>query len=337
MKRHNVRSAAIRAAGVKGMSGEEYFSIPTSCICANVVLDFNLFKREQVNGGENYSLAFGERFPAITDETLLELKENGIKTFFISMSESDDFSDYFNRNLERIVSNPNINDREKARVLFYSAKLYVRRWFEHPKIGAVLESSRNVIEHIVRYVLKDNKAFYNFFDIDGDSTYLFSHSLNVAIYGLAIMNAMGKVRPEMTEAYTYGALMHDVGMREIPEEIIKKPAILTPAEFRLIRKHPSVGARLASEAGGLPSPGDIVVKQHHERLNGKGYPWGLRADDIHPLARICAVVDVFDALTSPRSYKMPISSFDAFHKMKVDNASEFDQDVLETFIRLMTS
>jgi HD-GYP domain-containing protein (c-di-GMP phosphodiesterase class II) len=319
------------------MSVDEYFIIPSSSICPNLILDFDLFRRELVDGKNQYSLAFGERFPAITTESLKELNEKGIKNFFVPMSGSDNFCQYLSRNLDRIVQNPDIAEREKARVLFYSAKLYVRKWFEHSKIGPALKSSREVVEQIVRYVLADDRSFYNFFDIDGDSTYLFSHSLNVAIYGIAILNAMGKVRTEMTEAYTYGALMHDVGMREVPEAIIEKPAILTPEEYRLIRKHPSIGARLASEAGGLPGPGDIVVKQHHERLNGKGYPWGLRSDDIHPLARVCAVVDVFDALTSIRSYRRPVTSFDAFRMMKTDGVDEFDQKVLETFIRLMTA
>ncbi|TET33237.1 MAG: HD domain-containing protein [Planctomycetota bacterium] len=319
------------------MPADEYFSIPSSSICPNLILDFDLFKRELVDGKNRYSLAFGERFPAITTESLQELNENGVRNFFIPMSESGNFCEYLSRNLKRIIIDSEITEREKARVLFYSAKLYVRKWFEHAKIGPLLESSREVVEHIVRYVLRDDKSFYNFFDIDGDTRYLFSHSLNVAIYGLAILNAMGKVGSGLPEAYSYGALLHDVGMREVPESIIEKPAILTPDEYKLVRKHPSIGARLAAEAGGLPGPGDIVVKQHHERLNGKGYPWGLPSDDIHPLARICAVADVFDALTTTRSYRKPVTSFEAFRMMKIDGASEFDQKVLETFIRLMTA
>ena len=112
---------------------------------------------------------------------------------------------------------------------------------------------------------------------------------------------------------------------------------LTTDEFKVIKKHPSTGARMVTTAKSLPPKGDIVVAQHHERLDGQGYPWGLKANDIHPLSRICSIADVFDALTSPRSYRNFMNSYEALKIMKFKEHGKFDAAVLDAFIRMMTA
>ncbi|MHC4660482.1 MAG: HD-GYP domain-containing protein [Planctomycetota bacterium] len=315
------------------MFDEKYFSIPTSTIRSGLILDFELYKRE----GKDFGPAFSDRLPLITPENLNELQANGIDILHVSTSESEQFRAYLERNLARIVGDENLGKREKARVLYYTAKVYVREWFNNPQIGPTLEASVELIHDIIKQVLKSEKAFYDFFNLNGESPYLLSHSLNVAIYGIAIMNAMGNARIDEVETYAYGALMHDLGMRDVPDEIITKPDKLTPEEFKLVRKHPSAGAKIAASDANLPTPGDIIVAQHHERLDGQGYPWGISADDIHPLARICSIADVFDAMTSKRSYKDAVNTYDAFKTMKFQESSKFDMAILDTFIRLMTA
>ena len=103
-----------------------------------------------------------------------------------------------------------------------------------------------------------------------------------------------------------GALLHDIGKRHIPSHVLNKPGKLTDDEWELVREHPTSGFRELAGRTDLSWPQLMMVYQHHERLDGSGYPAGILGDEMHPWARICAVVDVFDALTCHRSYRRPV-------------------------------
>ena len=135
-----------------------------------------------------------------------------------------------------------------------------------------------------------------------------SHIRRVQLYAAAVARAMGMTENEIQGVKT-AALLHDIGKLAVPEHILSKPGPLTPEEFQKIRAHPKVGADIVSSVP-FPYPVAPLILSHHERWDGKGYPAGLRGDDIPLGARILSVVDYFDALMAERPYHKAMS-FDA--------------------------
>ena len=122
---------------------------------------------------------------------------------------------------------------------------------------------------------------------------------------------------------------HDVGKLEIADAILSKPGRLDDAEFEIIREHPRTGFRKLCRREDLNFGQLMMVYQHHERLDGKGYPVGITAEQIHPWAKVCTVVDVFEALTSNRPYRKAMSYSKAFEIMDRDSGLAFDPEMLK--------
>ena len=130
-----------------------------------------------------------------------------------------------------------------------------------------------------------------------------------------------------------GALLHDIGKIAIPEFILNKPTVLTESEFEKMKIHPSVGARML---GGIefPFPVEPLVKSHHERWDGKGYPEGLKGEDIPLLGRVLGVADFLDALTSDRSYRKGLPLEEALQMVKDLEGQAFDPVVVKAAVDL---
>ncbi len=152
-------------------------------------------------------------------------------------------------------------------------------------------------------------------------------------YGLALAE---RVDPQLVERpeVAYGFFLHDIGKVGIPDSILMKPGPLTTQEYALMKEHTVIGDRLCGELRSLRRVRPIV-RHHHERQDGSGYPDGLHGDAIPLLAQIMGVVDVFDALTTPRPYKKALPVHQA-HSMLLDEVERGwrDRDLVQTFIRL---
>lgn len=161
----------------------------------------------------------------------------------------------------------------------------------------------------------------------------FTHSSNVSYYAVMLAKELGFGPQELAEIAT-GGLLHDVGKIEIDDRILTKPGKLDDAEFRQIRRHPTEGFRKLCKQPNVSYGQLMMTYQHHERLDGRGYPVGITAEEIHPWAKICCVVDVFEALTSHRPYRQPISPETAFQIMSKDSGTAFDAEILRCWMQL---
>lgn len=165
--------------------------------------------------------------------------------------------------------------------------------------------------------------------IDAKDQYTHQHILRVQTYSVAIAKQMGLEGIEL-EAVNTGALLHDIGKLGVPEYVLLKPGRLTDDEFDKIKKHPEIGAAILDPVE-FPWPVLPVVRHHHEKFDGTGYPDGLAGEDIPLTARIMAVADVYDALTSTRSYRKGWSHEKAKESIINDAGTHFDPLVVEAF------
>ena len=134
-----------------------------------------------------------------------------------------------------------------------------------------------------------------------------------------------------------GGALHDIGKIGVKDDILNKPGKLTPEEFEEIKKHPETGENICSPLNSL-RPVLPIIKHHHEKFDGSGYPSGLVGEDIPLLARIMAIVDVYDALTSRRAYRDAMSHAEAMRILREDTANKkFDPFLFEKFVALISS
>ena len=166
--------------------------------------------------------------------------------------------------------------------------------------------------------------------IDAKDAYTHGHSFRVARYAVAIGKNMELADRALMEL-EIAAYMHDLGKIGVPESILSKPGKLTSAEFMEIKKHPVLTNKIL-EPINLPAFIVDAAIHHHERLDGSGYPDGLQGDQISPFARIIAVADVFDALTSERPYRQAMPVEDALQLLCENTEVKFDREVILAFI-----
>lgn len=162
-----------------------------------------------------------------------------------------------------------------------------------------------------------------------------AHGQRVAELAVALARAVGVSDDELEGVYI-GAVLHDIGKIAVPTEILIGSHPLTEEEWALIKRHPLDGARIISS---VQFPWDVksVILQHHERFDGMGYPAGLRGEEIVLFARIFAVVDAFEAMTSDRPYRRAMAEEKALDEITGNAGTQFDPDIARTFVELRRS
>ena len=169
--------------------------------------------------------------------------------------------------------------------------------------------------------------------IDAKDSYTNGHSTRVAQYSVMLAEKMG-YEGEKLEQLQYAAMLHDIGKIGVPREIINKPSKLTDEEFAIIKTHPAIGENILKEVSEIP---DIAIgaRWHHERFDGRGYPDGLKAEEIPILARIIGVADAYDAMTSKRSYRDVLPQEVVIGELEKGKATQFDPEIAELMIELI--
>ena len=169
--------------------------------------------------------------------------------------------------------------------------------------------------------------------IESKDPYTLGHCERVADYACAIASDLGFDETTMFW-FRVGALLHDVGKIVVPSDILNNPGRLSPEERAIMERHPQAGVELLRD---VDFPWDVLpmIRGHHERWDGRGYPDELAGDDIPLAARILCVADVYDALTTDRPYRRAYTMRDAIRLMQLDAGSQFDPEILSRFVRLL--
>ncbi|WP_312854646.1 HD-GYP domain-containing protein [Pallidibacillus pasinlerensis] len=152
-------------------------------------------------------------------------------------------------------------------------------------------------------------------------------------YAVSMAKATGKFKESELRYFYYACLLHDIGKINIPDAILTKPGKLSDNEYEIIKTHPIVGAEAIKDVEGIADYIDVVY-HHHERWDGKGYPEGLVGEETPLLARITAVADAFDAMTSSRSYRPALPFEEACKRIEAGKGSQFDPKLVDLFLQI---
>lgn len=199
------------------------------------------------------------------------------------------------------------------------------------KNGNVIDLMPNIID-IVDSVIANKDVVGNMNRILGHHEYTYLHCVNVSIYSVLIGIKLNLTHSELLHLGTAG-ILHDIGKRFIPIEILDKPTRLTKEEFDIIKTHPMKGYEVLKGCRELTSTIKAGVLQHHERCDGTGYPMGLKGEEISRYARIIAIADTYDAMTSDRAYHKAFLPSDAIEFFMGDGNQLFDTNIVKKFLQ----
>ncbi|HOP06526.1 MAG TPA: tetratricopeptide repeat protein [candidate division Zixibacteria bacterium] len=213
-----------------------------------------------------------------------------------------------------------LNDLESSYALYRSVKAEGRREQTEKVIASIEQLYLDIFDSMAK-------------DVDRKDKYTKGHSDRVASLALLLAKELG-MKTFQLKTIVAGALLHDLGKVRIEDAILKKAGKLTDSEFMAIRKHPELGIEVLR---GKEFPWDLfpLILHHHERLDGRGYPSGLKGDDIPLGARIICIADVFDALTSDRVYRKAYDTEKALSIMLSESGTAFDPYLLNTFTTMI--
>ncbi|MGL4773044.1 MAG: HD-GYP domain-containing protein [Clostridium sp.] len=198
------------------------------------------------------------------------------------------------------------------------------------KFQRYFDSITDVAEEILENILKNESALVSLVDIKSMDNYTYQHSVNVAILSV-ILGISLKLTKKQLKELCLGALLHDMGKVLIPKEIIIKPSKLSDEEFETIKLHPKKGYDYLGTKYDMQTTCKLIALQHHERVDGLGYPKGLSSPDIHLYSKIVSIADVYDALTSDRPYRRALCASDALEYIMANSGTLFDYELVKVF------
>ncbi|MFD1019739.1 HD-GYP domain-containing protein [Thalassobacillus hwangdonensis] len=249
------------------------------------------------------------------------------RLFYVYPSDNHEILEFY-----FLVSGRIICDMNDGKVTLGPGDYFTIRGIEEPIHFEVVEDVTFLCVNTEQQFMHISKGISDLMDIvkqvERKDRYTFQHSDRVANYAVKIAKKL-KLRKESLVNLTNASLLHDIGKIHTPEEVLNKPGRLTEEEFDLIKKHPGDGAKMIKES--YYQELVPIIEQHHERLNGSGYPNGLKGDDIVLEARIIAVSDTFDAMTEDRSYRKAFTKEYALNEIKSMARSHYDPTVVEAF------
>lgn len=297
-----------------------FFKVRINSLIPGKQLPFNLYLR--LNAKLTMYLRAGDK---IEKEKLLLLNRRDTgESFFIPEAERAAFKAFVHAQ----ILSEELNVREKALVLRESSMTLMEELYEHPDVNQALANSQPLIQDFIQFMDENPHGMSELISLSSHDFYTYNHSLDVGIYSLGLADAVG-FRGKELEDMGVAALFHDIGKRQISLDILCKKGGLNDAEWAQMQKHPQYGLAILNDQPNATDGVKAACFEHHESWAGNGYPQQLVADEIHPFARIVALTDTYDAMTTQRSYNVPLKPVDAVTMMKEKLAARYDPEMLK--------
>lgn len=301
----------------------DFIPISVATLLPTETVGLDLFQQEYES--ERLVLYRGAQYPLTMDD-LDRLRGRDVHHLYIKKESRAIYQKYL-RAIATSTNSKSIPLAARAGALTEVVRDVLNAAFSRDSLDKTVNAAEKLGLLAADIITNDKFAASDLFRVLHHDYATFTHSANVAFYCGILAGELGYNKEEITKITT-GGLLHDLGKLEIEEEILCKPGRLDEAEFRRIRMHPLLGFRKLAHRSDLSEGQLMMAYQHHERLDGKGYPVGCVESDIHPWAKLCAVVDVFEALTSQRPYRTPMPRSKALMLQQRDSGTAFDPEIL---------
>jgi putative nucleotidyltransferase with HDIG domain len=272
------------------------------------------------------------------DKQISSLKNQGIIALVIDLSKQDSIPDFASDSPPEIIAKPpaEITFEQEiaiAATLHTKGKAIQKRMFDSVVKGLPLDLAipEEFTGNLVSSIDRNPNALLCMTKIREKDSYLLEHSLNVAILLANFANHV-ELSEDQVQELALSGFLHDIGKIKIPDSILHKPGKLTDQEMNIMRDHVYFGVKILNELE-LPESMVRTISEHHERLDGYGYPEGARGDEISLFGRMIAIVDTYDAITAERCYKAGMPSQKALQIILQDSPDKYDLELVKKFIK----
>lgn len=260
----------------------------------------------------------------LTQRLLDRLFSYGIDYIYIEDARTND-----------IIQEDVIQDETRSRAVIEIRNTFKKVMEDSNKRGAVNyydigRNFRDVMKMIIDDLSAHEGAMVMLNNMNVKDNYLFQHSVNVSIYAIMLGISYGYSRDKL-ETLGLGALLHDIGKTKVPLGILRKPSQLTTDEFNEMKNHTTYGFNLLKDEPNIPLLSAHCALQHHERINGSGYPRGIQGGEINEFARWIGLVDSYDAMTTTRVYRRPLLPHEAMEQLFAGSGTLYDQSQIALF------
>jgi HD-GYP domain-containing protein (c-di-GMP phosphodiesterase class II) len=256
------------------------------------------------------------------------LRTRGIEELLIASSDYDRMKGFLSSNIGKLLDDETHPPSERLRLLNQVVRDALRDAFTAGDVVESIATTDRLAGHVIDIGIRSEIAIRDVARIACHDFCTFTHSANVASFATLLAKALGITDKSELRAVAAAGMLHDLGKLSIPNSILGKPGRLTNEEMAIMRLHPTRGFQLLRGEKELSVGQLMMVYQHHEWMNGKGYPVGCVGRELHLWSRICAVVDVFEALTGKRPYRRANSMAEAIAIMDRESGTHFDEEIL---------
>jgi HD-GYP domain-containing protein (c-di-GMP phosphodiesterase class II) len=305
---------------------DQYFKIRVNSLNHEKAISFDLYL--YINGHYVLYIRAGSKLPK---DKLDSFKGKNTDVFFVQEKDRKEYKSYISAQ----INDSSLDKKVRGTILKESTFSIIEDLFENPDMDQSLEGAKNAVDDIISFMQNENDAMAELIGLSSHDFYTYNHSLDVCIYSLGLGELVGIKDPNMLKELGRGGLLHDIGKRFISLDIICKKGALDDKEWDEMKKHPAYGLKILSDYPEIQDSIKACVFEHHENFMGNGYPQNLKGEEIHPLARVVAIADTYDALTTKRSYNEPLLPVTALQLMKDKLAVRFDPDLLKAFYEVL--
>ncbi|HJV34428.1 HD-GYP domain-containing protein [Geomonas sp.] len=304
--------------------GELYVPVNIETIQAEVFPDVALY----IRSGGKFILykSHGHNF---SKQDATRLIENNVDVLFVSPQDLEVITTFMENNADSILKDDRLNSQTKGKIIYQTSINFVGDLFEHPEKVSDFSRSRRLVENLLKYLSSDCNSLQSLESVISHNYYTFVHSLQVAALSVLLHSEAYLLSHDEMLDVGIGTLLHDFGKVFLSQEILNKDGKLSQAELSAYRNHPEQGYQYLKKHTRLSDISLGVVRHHHERNNGKGYPHGLTAMAISRSAQVAAICDVYCNLTIDRTCRKALSPSMAVHLMKQEMKDSFNERLLD--------
>jgi HD-GYP domain-containing protein (c-di-GMP phosphodiesterase class II) len=272
-----------------------------------------------------------------TDADRSRMERTATEFMYVRSGDAEEVAAFLERTLKDALSRVDLDSSRKGAILYQASINYVIDAFEAPEQAVNLDRCRQLVQHMMAFLANDEYALQAVRVIVAHNFYIFAHSVQVAALNLLAHEQLFNVTPDELMDVGIGSLLHDYGMIFIACDIVQKPDALSDIEYYKVKQHTQKGFEFLKETKLFHGITLTIVRHHHERFDGDGYPTGMKGEHIPRSAQLSALCDMYSALTLDRVYRKAASHEEAIKTMRAEAGGAFNPELLAGFIELVSA
>jgi HD-GYP domain-containing protein (c-di-GMP phosphodiesterase class II) len=288
-----------------------------------------------LKSGENNFVLYKSHDRIFSVKDSQRLSDAGVGFLFVRQGDMEIINEYMEANAERMLKDDKFDGRAKGKIIYQTSINFVGDLFDNPEKVGDFDRSKRLMENLLLYISSDQGAFTSLETVMAHNYYTYVHSLQMAALSILVNSEAYMLSRDELIDVGIGGILHDFGKTFISQGVLTKTTKLTDAEYTQYKQHPESGYNFLKEKTKLSDVSLAIVRSHHERNNGSGYPAGLKAEAITRSVQVAAVCDVYCLLAIDRGGKKALPPYMAIQIMRQEMKGAFSErivDILEGIV-----